>query len=103
MVEHIPPAFRKRRPSYTGLDDAQVLNIAAAALMSAHRLPAGSKSRASQWAKFDDAMGELSGRGMRHMLAKIREHEENGDEVPESLSYLAHKDALPGEVERDGE
>lgn len=67
----VPPAFR-RRPSFVGLDDHQVLSIAAAALGTAQLLPIGSSARAGQWERFDEAMSELTGRGLRHVLRELR-------------------------------
>jgi hypothetical protein len=77
--EGVPPAFRGRAPaaaSFIGLNDGQVLKIATAAFTAAQALPVGSAARARQWARFDDAMGELAGRGLRHVLAKLRERDE---------------------------
>lgn len=77
--EGIPPAFRGRVPaaaSFVGLDDRQVLGIAQAAMLSAQNLPIGTRDRDRQWARFDDAMSELAGRGLRHILRKLRERGE---------------------------
>jgi hypothetical protein len=77
--EGIPPAFRGSAPaaaSFIGLDDSQVLKVATAAFQAAQRMPPGSPARERQWARFDDAMSELAGRGLRHILRKLRERGE---------------------------
>jgi hypothetical protein len=81
--ERTPAAFLARRAngpapaaSFIGLDDEQVLKIATAAFTAAQAEQVGSTARARQWARFDGAMGELAGRGMRHVLAKLRERDE---------------------------
>jgi len=74
----IPAAFGGPLPaaaSFLGLTDDQVLKIAQSAMMSAQALPLGA-ARVRQWARFDDAMSELAGRGLRHVLAKLRERDE---------------------------
>lgn len=81
--EGIPPAFRARLPaaaSFLGMDDGQVLKVATAAFAAAQALPVGSAAREAQWARFDDAMGEMAGRGLRHVLAKLREHGETAQD-----------------------
>lgn len=85
--EGIPPAFRKRpEPSYVGLTEAEVFEVARCAYHMAMALPAGGRERLAAWDRFDHAMGELAARALRHALRKVREHEENGDEVPRELS-----------------
>ena len=74
----IPAAYQRKRRSFIGLNDGQVLQVAQTAYRAAQTLPAGSRARDAQWAKFDDAMAELAGRGLRHILAKIREREATG-------------------------
>jgi hypothetical protein len=77
-LSDVPPAFRripKTPPYFIGLDDNQVLKIAQNALNLIQTLPIGSTARAAQWAEFDAAMGELAGRGIRQILAKIHERE----------------------------
>lgn len=73
--EDTPAAFRRipAAASFIGLDDDQVLNIARAALVTVQTFPVGSPQREAQWARFDNAMAELAGRGLRHVLAKLRE------------------------------
>ena len=74
--DDIPPAFRGAVPkaaSFIGLDDAQVLRAAEHAFHVAQALPLGSPARATEWARFDDAMAELAARGLRHILARLRD------------------------------
>lgn len=71
-----PPAFRGRqpgKPSFVGMEDDQVLKIAANALRTVQALPLRSRPRAEQWREFDAAMGELSSRAVVYALAKIHE------------------------------
>lgn len=88
-LDGIPPAFRRLRdsPSFIGLDDKQVLQIATAAFHAAQTLPLPSRGRAEQWSRFDDAMSELAGRGLRHMLRKLRERGAlaGGEVIPDEL------------------
>ena len=81
----VPSAFRRQQASFVGHDDAQVLKLAASALMTAQRLPLHSRGRAEQWSRFDDAMSELTARGIRHVLAKLRECGElaGGEVIPD--------------------
>jgi hypothetical protein len=82
----VPPAFRGRRPSipsFIGMEDEQVLKVAANALRMAQILPIGGKPRADQWAAFDAAMGELGSRAIVHALERIHEiHELEQGEQP---------------------
>lgn len=72
----VPAAFRgkvRAAAGFIGLDDHQVLAVATAAFHGAQALPIGSRARAGQWERFDDAMAELAGRGLQHILRKLRE------------------------------
>lgn len=78
----VPPAFRGRQPSpsrysFIGMQDDQVLRIAAGALRMVSALPVGSRPRAEQWDSFEQAMAELGARAVRQTLARIHEiHEQ---------------------------
>lgn len=99
----IPPAFRgASQPSFIGMTDEQVLKIAEHYFHLAPALPLASKQRAVAWEMFDDAMAELSARGLRQILRKMREHEELGDEIPEVLRRAARLDLATGDI-REGE
>lgn len=72
----VPAAFRSRqpspsRPSFIGLEDDQVLRVAANALRMVQVLPLNSRPRADQWESFEQAMAELGARAVTHTLAKI--------------------------------
>ena len=70
--DQVPAAFRRMPPAFVGLEDDQVLKVAASALLTVQRLPVHSAARAEQWRRFDDAMSELTGRGLRHILRELR-------------------------------
>lgn len=99
----IPPAFRgASQPSFIGMTDEQVLKIAEHYFHLAPAFPLASRQRAAAWEMFDDAMAELSARGLRQILRKMREHEELGDEIPEALRRAARLDLATGEIREDG-
>jgi hypothetical protein len=83
-----PAAFLARRANgpapagFIGLTDDAVLKIATAAFNAAQLLPIGGRDRKAEWARFDGAMAELAGRGLRHVLAKLREHGEAAGSDP---------------------
>jgi hypothetical protein len=76
-AEGIPPAFRGAgQPSFIGLTDEQVMEVARHHFHMAPAFPLASRQRAAAWGMFDDAMAELSARGLRHVLRKLRERGE---------------------------
>ena len=81
MVNHfpdgVPPAFRGAgQPSFIGMTDDQVLEVARHYYRLAPAFPLASRQRAVAWEMFDDAMAEMSARGLRHILRKLRERGE---------------------------
>ena len=84
--DRVPPAFQARAPkaaSFIGLEDDQVLKLAAIAY------------RKHDWARFDDAMAELAGRAQRHILAKLREQGALDDSI---LAKLREQEALDDSI-----
>lgn len=84
----VPPAFRGRQqaaPGFAGMDDDEVLRVAASALRMVTALPLGSEARAAQWKSFEAAMAELGSRAVTQTLAKIYEIDVREQRGPEPL------------------
>lgn len=81
---YVPAAFRRAGAQFfTGMEDEEVLKVAANALRMVQQLPARSEARARTWRMFDRAMGELSSRAVVHALQKIHEiHEREAGPGP---------------------
>jgi hypothetical protein len=80
--------------------DAQVLRIAQAAYFRAESLPARSVARREEWDLFDRAMGALLRRAMSHVLWRIHEMEQAGEEgIPDG--HVA--ETIIGLIDRNGE
>lgn len=89
MVAPTTPPQRPRKPApdpYEGLPDEDVLELAKTALNRAEKLGRTTMGRKVQLAIFDDAMGELARRAMRHVLWKIHERERGTAEAEEVVA-----------------